>query len=264
MGRDLRPLPTPPPLLERSNSLEGRCLLAYGRLGAGKTSYVMKRALAHARAKRLPIMANAAVYPGVRRLRSWEDVANLELCQDAGRRKCVNGCHVIDPAELLPGERTGCHPAVFIFDELHLWYPSMDKYMPREQLQDAFEMFSYLRKRGQSAYCTSQFPTRVNTGFRQLMTELIQVYPIMKGSLHAGRLIDPDTLEVLLGFTGSFSPRKVRYNTRAEVRPLWRAARGAPAARVDPPPSLVDPFRGDGPHRWPAELVAEQGWPADA
>lgn len=204
-------------------------MLVYGRLGAGKTSYVMKRAIAHARSQKLPLIANAPVYPGVHRLRGWQDLDALELCQDAGRSECVNGCHIIREDEY-DDDRIGCHPAVIVLDELHLWYPSQTSLMPADDMQDAFELISYARKRGWSIYATTQYPTRVHTGYRQVLTELVQVYPISKGVLHAGKLIDPDTQEILLPFTGAFSPRRVRYNTRAEVRPLWRARR-RPGAR---------------------------------
>src|SRR5690606_11296911 len=70
-----RPLPTPPPLGKRSNWHEGRVILIFGRLGAGKTAYAVHRAVRLARSQRLPLIANAPVRPDVHLLRSWDDIS---------------------------------------------------------------------------------------------------------------------------------------------------------------------------------------------
>jgi hypothetical protein len=186
-------------------------MLVYGKLGAGKTSYAVMRAVRDARRYRLPMYVNAAsrgadgavdpVVPGATLLQSWEDLGKLEL-DDIGR-----------------------HPAVILLDELHLWYPSATGLMPKDQLQDAFELLSYARKRGWSVYATSQAPKRVHTGFRQICTELVRVKAFSEGFLHTASLIDVDTEKEELPFYGAFNPRRTRYNTRAEVRPLWQAGR---------------------------------------
>lgn len=215
-------------------------MLVYGRLGAGKTSYAVMRAVREARAYRLPMYSNAAVrdratgevvspvVPGSITLSDWTDL------------------------EALPLDNIGRHPAVVLLDELHLWYPSATGLMPKERLQDAFELLSFARKRGWSIYATAQAPTRVHTGYRQLITELVRVKSFSEGFLHTAALMDPDNpAKEELPFYGAFNPRRVRYNTRAEVQPLWRASRAAAApTRATPPPfdptfvgsTPVDPF----------------------
>lgn len=214
-----RPLPDPLPLGKRSNPAEGRCTLVVGRLGSGKTSYAVHRALRHARRWRLPVYANAAIRDDCGLLQDWSDLRRLEL-DDVGR-----------------------HPAVIVLDELHLWYPSATGLMPKERLQEAFELLSYARKRGWTIFATSQAPTRVHTGYRQIMTELLRVHALAEGFVHKVAAIDPDTGDQILGFTGMFNPRRARYNTRAEVVPLWVAGRRAepPTAPTAPVPPPFDP-----------------------
>jgi len=122
-----------------------------------------------------------------------------------------------------------------------LWYPSATGLMPKERLQDAFELLSYARKRGWTVFATTQAPTRVHTGYRQIMTELLRVHPMGEGILHRVASLDPDTGEQIFGFAGVFNPRRARYNTRAEVTPLWAAgkrARPASAATGTPTPPV--------------------------
>lgn len=230
--KQYRPLPEPRPIGRRYNSWEGRVILATGRLGTGKTAYAVQRAVKIARKYKLPLYSNAPIRDDAQVLTSWADLAALPLCVDQGITNCVNRC---DPRI----EDAGCHPAVLLLDEVHLWFPSMAGLMPKDQIQDAMELLSYARKRGWVVIATAQFPTRVHTGFRQLMTEHVKVRKISEGFLHGAALIDPDTNEQIMGWYGFFSPRRARYNTRAEVRPLWRAGRAAPAATRQPSPDVA-------------------------
>src|SRR5690606_19009338 len=87
-------------------------------------------------------------------------------------------------------------------------------------------LLSFARKRGWTVFATSQAPTRVHTGFRQLLTELVRVRPFSEGLVHVANLMDPDDGREVLPFYGWFNPRRARYDTRAEVRPLWVAGGG--------------------------------------
>jgi hypothetical protein len=94
--------------------------------------------------------------------------------------------------------------------------------MPKEQQQKAFHILSYARKRGWTVFATTQGPTRVHTGYRQLLTELYKCTPISQGYWHRLQSMDPDNPSVVeFGWAGMYSPSRSRYNTRAEVRPLW-------------------------------------------
>lgn len=221
-------LPEPLPLGRRQNWQEGRVILVYGRLGSGKTALVMQRAVKFARANRLPLIANAAVRPDVQVLRSWADLGALQLCTDVAGRKCVNDM----------GERPcpGCSPGVIVLDEVHLWLPSQAGLMPADQVREAIHLLSYARKRGWLVLATTQYPTRVSTQFRYNCTEMIEVKPFSQGFVHYQRVMDPDTGKPILGFAGVFNPRKARYDSRAEVLPLWSLddGKGVPGGRARP------------------------------
>lgn len=235
--RMARPLPPPAPMGRRTNWMEGRQILVYGKLGAGKTALVMQRAVKFARRFRLPLYANAPLRDDVIVLRSWDDLANLPLCTttaaaierhrsklDAISTKLVEDwlsratpC-VNDTAD---HDCPGCTPGVMVLDEVHLWLPSQNGLMPTEVVRAAIHLLSYARKRGWLVLATTQYPTRVSTQFRYLCTEMIEVRAFMQGLVHYTRQIDPDTGKQILGFAGVFFPRRARYNTRAEVEPLW-------------------------------------------
>lgn len=240
----LEPLPQPAELGRRTNPQEGRCILIVGRLGSGKTSYAMHRAVRQARRWRLPLYANAPVRPDARVLKDWNALDCVELCQDRGRKPCRNRCHERDTR--------GCAPAVIVLDELHLWYPSSQSISPgKEAMQDAFRLLSFARKRGWTVYATSQNTTRVHTGFRQLLTELLVVRPVMEGLWHTVGSYDPDTQKPILKVCGGFNPRRARYDTRAEVEPLWGAGDRSELARPAPAPS-ADTSRPNGrSSEWP-------------
>lgn len=237
-------LPEPAPIGQRRNPKEGHCIQFVGRLGSGKTSLAVRRAVSLARRYNLPLYANAPVRDDATVLRSWQDLDELPTCVDLGV-ECVNGCHKIEGS-------TGCHPAVVLLDELHLWYPSTTSLMPKEQQQQAFRLLSFARKRGWTVLATTQAPTRIHTGWRQLMTEQYRVLPISPGYLHKAAMIDvQDDRDVLMPIAAVFTPARAQYNTRAEVTPLW----AVPAARNERRPALVEssalveppPFRGDPP-----------------
>lgn len=234
-----RPLPPALPLGRRHNWQEGRCVLVYGRLGFGKTALVMQRAVKHARRHRLPLIANADVRADALVLKSWDDLANLMLCTEA-TSSCSN-----DSAD---HRCPGCHPAVIVLDEVHMWLPAQQGLMPTEVVRSAIHLLSYARKRGWTIYATTQYPTRVSTQFRYLATEMIEVRPFSQGLLHWTKQIDPDTGKPVLGFAGVFFPRRARYNTRAEVEPLWQQDGGggvaaAPSATERRPVPQVGPIR---------------------
>lgn len=247
-NRPPRPLPAPAPIGRRRNPDEGKCIQAIGRLGDGKTSYVVGRATALAVQNRLPIYANAAIRPDATVLRSWSELDALPLCVELGISDCVNGCDASDP-------EAGCHPAVLILDELHLWYPSSTTLMPKEQQQQAFELLSYARKRGWTVFATTQGPSRIHTGWRNLITENVRCRRIIgRGRFHQASLVDNDKPEkVIFPWYGWFRPRRIRYNTRAEVKPLWkRTGRSEARARPSAPngltrPVLLDPAEGPPP-----------------
>lgn len=236
-------LPAPAPIGQRRNPKEGHCIQFVGRLGSGKTSLAVRRAVSLARRYNLPLYANAPVRDDATVLRNWRDLDELPTCVDLGV-ECVNGCHKIEGS-------TGCHPAVVLLDELHLWYPSTTSLMPKEQQQEAFRLLSFARKRGWTVLATTQAPTRVHTGWRQLMTEQYRVLPISPGYLHKAAMIDvQDDRDVLMPIAAVFTPARAQYNTRAEVAPLWaepaarnerRPATGEPSALPGPPPFLGDP-----------------------
>lgn len=210
MSKKLRLLREPLPLGRRSNPWEGRCVLIVGRLGSGKTSYAVHRAVRLARRYRLPLYANAKIRPDAGLLRTWGDLRALPL-DDLGR-----------------------HPAVILLDELHLWYSSAQGLMDRDDQRDAFELLSFARKRGWTVFATSQAVTRVHTGYRQLMTELLRVHPVAEGYLHRVAALDCDSGQEFLAFAGLFSPRRARYDTRAEVAPLWSVGAGDRRSPVHP------------------------------
>lgn len=244
-----RPLPEPLPLGRRTNWQEGRQILIYGRLGAGKTALAMQRAVKLARSLRVPLVSNAPVRDDAVVLRSWADLADLELCFEAG-----DGCRNDSPDHRCPG----CAPAVILLDEVHLWLPSQPGLMPTDQVRDAIHLLSFARKRGWTVIATTQYPTRVSTQFRYLCTEMIEVRPFSQGVVHYIRQIDPDTGKQVLGFAGVFFPRRGRYNHRAEVEPLWnlgldstvpvrkrrQPARDASAAPPAPPSLPVPVWTG--------------------
>lgn len=241
------------PLGLRRNDMEGRQILIYGKLGAGKTALAMQRAVKLARSRRLPLIANAAVREDCIVLRSWADLAALELCTTL-EAACVND-----------GEDhacPGCHPAVLLLDEVHLWLPSQPGLMPSDQVREAIHLLSFARKRGWTVIATTQYPTRVSTQFRYLCTEMIEVRPLSQGVVHRIAQVDPDTGKLILGFAGVFFPRSGRYNHRAEVEPLWnvgQASSGAAAKRpardasAAPPAPAAVPVTADrlpGAMRW--------------
>jgi hypothetical protein len=197
---------------------EGRIVLVYGRLGAGKTAYLVKRARSFARLWKLPVYANSRLRPDWEVVRNWVELRELPLtcveCStvfiDKGRGDCpcCGG--------------SGRHPAVIVLDEVHLWMPSMPGLMPGEQVRLAVELLSFARKRGWVIVATSQAITRVNTAFRQLMTELVRVRPLMDGMLHVAELqeVDPPHRTVW-NWYGLYRPKAGGYDTRATVTPLW-------------------------------------------
>ena len=221
-----RPLPEPRPLGRRTNWQEGRQVLIYGRLGAGKTALAAQRAIKAARAQRLPVIANAPVRPDCIVLRSWDDLAALTLCHEVTDH-CAN---TTEPSLGCPG----CHPAVLLLDEVHLWLPSQAGLMPNDVVRSAIHLLSYARKRGWLIIATTQYPTRVSTQFRYLCTEMIEVRPFSQGLVHYIRQIDPDTGQQILGFAGAFFPRRAKYNHRAEVEPLWSEGGGAAIGGAPP------------------------------
>lgn len=228
-----RHLGEPKPLGERYNPKEGQCLLFIGRLGSGKTSLMVSRGVRHARRHSIPIITNAAIRDDGLVVYSWNELRELPTCVTLGV-DCVNGCHEHEDSE-------GCCPAVVMLDELHLWYPSQTTLMPATEQQEAFEILSYARKRGWTVLATSQSLTRVHTGFRQLLSEVYRVFPLSPGYWHKASLIDPDTNKVLLATAAMFSPRRARYNTRAEVTPLWVTGGRRPGRRTEPEPGRAEP-----------------------
>lgn len=256
-----RPLPEPLPVGRRSNYFEGRQILIYGKLGAGKTALAVQRAVKLARRHRLPLISNAPMRDDVVVLRSWQDLAGLELCT-AVSDSCGN--------DMADHRCPGCHPAVILLDEVHLWLPSQPGLMPPDHVRDAIHLLSFARKRGWTVIATTQFPTRVSTQFRYLCTEVLQVKPLSQGSVHMIGEMHPDTLKPILGFAGLFFPKAGRYNHRAEVMPLWnlegklgqgagggKAGRDAPAAPPPPPPAPT-PL----PSQAPAALTGAMRWEA--
>lgn len=214
-----RPLPAPLPLGRRTNWQEGRCVLVFGRLGSGKTALVMQRAVRFARRHRLPLIANADVRADAVVLRNWDELDELTLCtaggpDGSGVDHCAND---ISNGAKCPG----CHPGVIVLDEIHMWLPSQAGLMPNEQVRKAVHTLSYARKRGWLIFATTQYPTRVSTQFRYMCTEMLETRAFSQGLVHWIKSIDPDTGKQILGFAGLFFPRRARYNTRAEVTPLW-------------------------------------------
>lgn len=244
-----RRLPAPLPMGRRSNFMEGRQVLVYGKLGAGKTAMVMQRAVKFARRHRLPLIANAPVREDAIVLRSWDDLAALPLCSTTAaeleaRRELLEGLEPRVIEDWLNRSTPcvnatsdwgcpGCTPGVLVLDEVHLWLPSQNGLMPTEVVRSAIHLLSYARKRGWLIFATTQYPTRVSTQFRYLCTEMIEVRAFSQGIVHYCRTIDPDTGKQILGFAGMFFPRRARYNHRAEVEPLWStdAARRPSRAR---------------------------------
>jgi hypothetical protein len=173
------------------NPDEGRIILVVGRLGAGKTAYAVKRARGFGRMWRLPVVANAPLREDWGVVQSWEQLATLP-------------------------------PAVLLLDEVHLWLPSMTGLMPKEQMRLAVELLSFARKRGWTIVATTQAVTRVHTSFRQLMTELVQVRPLVDGFVHAAALMEVESpYRPIWNVYSVFRPRAGRYDTRAAVEPLW-------------------------------------------
>lgn len=232
-----RPLPTPVVLGRRRNWMEGRQILVYGKLGAGKTDLVMQRAIKLARRNRLPLYANAPVRDDAVILRSWDDISKIPLCTTVAGQIDADPTFVelLGPVLVEDWQRRvlpcvnsstdhacpGCHPAVLVLDEVHLWLPSQNGLMPADVVRSAIHLLSYARKRGWTIFATTQYPTRVSTQFRYLCTEMLEVRAFSQGLLHFVKQIDPDTGKEILPFAGLFFPRRARYNTRAEVEPLW-------------------------------------------
>lgn len=178
------------------NPDEGRIILVVGRLGAGKTAYAVKRARGFARMWRLPVVANAALRPDWATVRSWEGLAE-------------------------------CPPGVVLLDEVHLWLPSMTGLMPKDQLRLAVELLSFARKRGWTVVATTQATTRVHTAFRQLMTELVQVRPLVDGFVHRASLLEVEPpFRPVWNWYSLYRPRAGGYDTRAAVVPLWSGSLG--------------------------------------
>lgn len=211
---DRRGLGTPDPLGSRHNPMEGRIILIIGRLGDGKTSYAVARALNLARRHHLPLIANCDVRPEAQRIYRWEDLEELVTCADLGV-PCVH-----DQLERGGYRCPGCHPAVVLLDEVHLWLPSRQTLVKAEETRRAAELLSWVRKRGWTVIATTQYLTRVSTELRNLTTEIVQVRPVSAGFVHRVEMLD-DQGRPGLGFVGVFSPRRANFNTRAEVVPLW-------------------------------------------
>lgn len=194
--------------LRKGHQWEGRIVLIWGRLGTGKTAYAVHRAVSAARGQKVPIISNAPIRPDALVVRSWEDLAKLVYKEGRGNEEDIWQT-----------------PAVIVLDEVHLWIPSQQGLMPIEEQRDAAELLSYARKAGWLVIATTQYPTKVATVFRQLVTDEYQVRKIIDGSVHRAIAIDPDTGKELSGIAAIFSPRRAVYNTRAAVEPLWRKER---------------------------------------
>lgn len=141
--------------------------------------------------------------PGWGLLRTWQDLADLVL------------------------DDFNQHPGVIVLDEIHLWLSSQTTLMDKADLQEAAELLSYARKRGWTVLATSQGRLKPHTSFRELVTEYVVCKPWIKGSIHRVLLADIDTGRLIAGVAYSiYSPRRAKYNTRAEVRPLWTLRKG--------------------------------------
>ena len=116
---------------------------------------------------------------------------------------------------------------MLLLDEVHLWLPSMTGLMPKEQMRLAVELLSFARKRGWTIVATTQAVTRVHTAFRQLMTEVVQVRPLVDGFVHAAALLEVEPpYRPVWNLYSVYRPRAGHYDTRASVSPLWAGSLG--------------------------------------
>lgn len=209
----------------QENPNEGRIVYITGWLGSGKTAYAVMRAEKFAKqglSGKLPIYSNAAHHQrqadgsflerpmkeGWGILRTWQDLASLVL------------------------DDFGQHPGVIVLDEIHLWLSSQAGLMDKDDLREAAELLSYARKRGWTILATSQGRLKPHTSFRELVTEYVQAKPYIKGVLHRVVLADIDSGRPVAGVIYSmYSPRRAKYNTRAEVTPLWTLRKGGTSAK---------------------------------
>lgn len=199
----------------QENPNEGRIVYITGWLGSGKTAYAVMRAEKFAKqglSGKLPIYSNAV-----------HELRNAEGGYDV--RPMKEGWNILrnwQDLQALVLDDFGQHPGVIVLDEIHLWLSSATTLMDKDDLREAAELLSYARKRGWVVLATSQGRLKVHTSFRELVTEYVQAKPYIKGRLHRVILADIDTGRPIAGVAYSlYSPRRAKYNTRAEVTPLW-------------------------------------------
>lgn len=185
------------------NPKAGRVLYVIGKLGSGKTAFAVARAVRLSKRYNLPVYANARLRPDDP---NWHYIADWEALRDLPL-----GVHRNHPG----------HPAIILLDEVHLWCTSETGLQNKAQLRLALQLLSFARKRGWYVMATSQAEKRVHSSFRQLVTEYVKVRPLMPGLLHMSQLFDIDTGKRKLLIDSVYRPLKAKYDTNAEVEPLW-------------------------------------------
>jgi hypothetical protein len=170
--------------------VRGRVELVVGRLGYGKTTFAAERVaeLAHKTDRRLATN-------GIGWGKKWTEVSDFDSLEDL-------------------------RDAVLLFDEIHLWSPSVRGLMDSNYEKTMLRVFSLLRKRGICVVGTTQARTRVSTHVRQLVTSEWYPRPILPGLLH--RAIQREAYDDgggKLGLARWYSPRfsEVPIPTNAEV-----------------------------------------------
>lgn len=187
-----------------NRKVRGRVELVVGRLGAGKTSWAGVRVRELAQATGRPVACTGIDWGD-----EWTSISNME-------------------------DLDALRDHVLLWDEIHLWAPSVRGALNKEHELALMRVLSLARKRGLCVVGTTQAYTRVATHVRQLVTSVWWPKPLVPGRLHRVRWeTPPEDGGDPIGLAKTFRPARGRIPTNAEV---WL------------PPSLW----GDGePHRAP-------------
>jgi hypothetical protein len=173
-----------------NKDVRGRVELVIGRLGYGKTTFAAERCLELAEKTGRKIATN-----GVEWGPKWTEVSSFDALEDL-------------------------RDAVLLFDEIHLWSPSVRGMMDPTYEKTMLRVFSLLRKRGICVVGTTQARTRVSTHVRQLVTSEWYPRPMIPGLVH--RAVQKEAYDDgggKLGLARWYSPKYslIPIPTRAEV-----------------------------------------------
>lgn len=143
--------------VQLNKKVRGRIELVIGRLGAGKTTFGAERANEIARKTDRPLATTG---------KDWGE-----------KWFCVNSFEVLE----------NLRDHVLLWDEIHLWAPSMRGAVSGDYERQLLKILSLGRKRGLCVVGTTQARTRVATHVRQLVTQEWHPKALIPGVVHRAK-----------------------------------------------------------------------------